>query len=432
MNKRKMEDSNLKWQLDDDGIMVVECKGSISNFIGKNKVPPWEECKDLIQHLVIADGVTAIGACAFQECKSLVSVDFPKSLRRVDYNAFYRCSSLNEVIIPEGIVLKHSSQVDKECKVSQHTLIMKRQAFFGTPWAKKMWGDFFIDRRNLLEYYGEEEEVVIPEGIRRISKFAFKDKPITAVTFPDSLEEIDDFAFEGTKLKSFDLPEGVKSVGYGAFAGNKELESVYVFNDNAEMHENAFHGCEVEVQGHGPSKVQKWCKKSGVKFRKNHKRVERFRRIPDFIEDDCPGYMIDKVKSKYIILTIMVNEETKQVEWTKSYDCKMDYEVVDGYVYGSRQKFIREYILHAPKYDKYAPYMEYWNLKECESLTARILGHGPFMKKPYYGKVDWQNKTAQMCRCESYYSWEINKFAGKLEPIFIEWWLEQNPGYTYE
>ncbi len=65
-------------------------------------------------------------------------------------------------------------------------------------------GDFVIENGVLLHYRGEETEVVIPEGVIKISQAAFLSAgDITSIHLPESLEEIESMAFANVlSLKS--------------------------------------------------------------------------------------------------------------------------------------------------------------------------------------------------------------------------------------
>lgn len=58
-----------------------------------------EEVKDL----VIPDGVTSIGNCAFSGCSGLTSVTIPNSVTSIGGNAFYGCRGLTSTTIGNGV-----------------------------------------------------------------------------------------------------------------------------------------------------------------------------------------------------------------------------------------------------------------------------------------------------------------------------------------
>lgn len=54
-------------------------------------------------HAVIPEGTTEIIEMAFEDCKNLVSVEIPGSVRVINYGAFYGCTGLTSIVIPEGV-----------------------------------------------------------------------------------------------------------------------------------------------------------------------------------------------------------------------------------------------------------------------------------------------------------------------------------------
>ena len=60
-----------------------------------NSTAPWSELA--INKIVVEDGVTSIGDCAFSNCTSLTSVAIPDSVTSIGNGAFYDCDSLTDV-----------------------------------------------------------------------------------------------------------------------------------------------------------------------------------------------------------------------------------------------------------------------------------------------------------------------------------------------
>ena len=63
------------------------------NYSGEIKIP----------ESVLACPVTSIGDDAFYRCSSLTSVTIPNSVTSIGNRAFYRCSSLTSVTIPNSV-----------------------------------------------------------------------------------------------------------------------------------------------------------------------------------------------------------------------------------------------------------------------------------------------------------------------------------------
>lgn len=54
--------------------------------------------------VILPEGVTTIGVCAFNACYSLETVVLPESLQVIGADAFLCCSALREINIPAGLL----------------------------------------------------------------------------------------------------------------------------------------------------------------------------------------------------------------------------------------------------------------------------------------------------------------------------------------
>lgn len=122
-----------------------------------------------------------IGKLAFART-AIEEIDIPSTVKTIGYGAFYHCDALSEIKIPESV-----TRVDA-------------YAFDYTNFMKKFDSsdeDFLIVGDGvLIKYKGNSDEVIIPDNVKYISQYAFKDNSnVRVITFPDELLAINECAF---------------------------------------------------------------------------------------------------------------------------------------------------------------------------------------------------------------------------------------------
>ncbi len=87
--------------------------------------------------------------------------------------------------------------------------------------------------------------VTIPESVTSIGSGAFEDcTSLTSVTLSESVTSIGDYAFSGcTSLQSIAIPNSVTSIGSRAFSGCTSLASVTIPESVTSIRDYAFSGC---------------------------------------------------------------------------------------------------------------------------------------------------------------------------------------------
>ena len=78
--------------------LIVHGSGAIPAFSDASAAP-WDEYRGELTRIILDEGITALPADCFAECKSLSSVTFPKSLESVDANAFRDCNTVSYISI---------------------------------------------------------------------------------------------------------------------------------------------------------------------------------------------------------------------------------------------------------------------------------------------------------------------------------------------
>ncbi len=93
-------------------------------------------------------------------------------------------------------------------------------------------GDFDIKDGCICQYYGHDDEIIIPDGITHISASVFRNTEIKSVRFPEGFESIGIYAFCGChNLRKVEFPESISNIGNYAFQDCINLEEIKVPKD---------------------------------------------------------------------------------------------------------------------------------------------------------------------------------------------------------
>ena len=181
------------------------------------------------EHVVIPEEITAIGIEAFAECESVRSVVIPASVAAIGRRAFSKCYNLSSVQF-----LGDPEYIDDS-------------AFSLCPgMVDENW--FVIIKNTLFNYYGEEKDVVIPDGVTAIGERAFCVwESLHSVVIPESVQSIGKRAFrECRNLRSVLLPETLTDIGAEAFEACEKLadtDGFVIVNDILF----SYHGSAIDV-----------------------------------------------------------------------------------------------------------------------------------------------------------------------------------------
>ncbi len=161
-----------------------------------------------VTEVVIPEGVTSIGARAFNDCTALVSVSFPSTLRSVGASAFYTCGSLEKVELPAGV-----TSIGDYAFFGCQSLV-----FASVPGTVSEWGAASFG------YCYKLENVTIGAGVTEVPERTFRDcKALAAVQMPASVKTVGRRAFQGcANLATCDVShlETVEAYAFASTAGH--------------------------------------------------------------------------------------------------------------------------------------------------------------------------------------------------------------------
>lgn len=149
--------------------------------------------------IVIPNGVTAIGARAFEDFQSPVAVRIPASVTDIDENALHRVWMVK---VDDG-----------NTEFSSYNGIL-----------------YSKDRSKLLRCpQGRPGSIIIPNGVTMVGDYAFHScDDLLEIYIPASVTSIGEFAFWGCSITGVMISEGVESIENATFAGCSSLTDVII------------------------------------------------------------------------------------------------------------------------------------------------------------------------------------------------------------
>ena len=175
---------------DEDGFVIVG--GVLYNYYGYKP------------DVVIPEGVTAIDSFVFSGNKRIINAALPSTLLSIGRNAFDGCANLHTAALPEGLQ-KIGICAFRDCikleSINIPRTVQRLQdcAFKGCRSLVDRDG-FIVVGGVLFDYIGDSSDVVVPDGVIRISDEVFAGRSdITSLKLPVSARGMDHHTFRGCK-----------------------------------------------------------------------------------------------------------------------------------------------------------------------------------------------------------------------------------------
>lgn len=93
-----VEDETVFWHLQEDGTLLIYGTGEMISWKNQEEVP-WNEMRENITKIEVAEGVTSIGAFAFSNCENVISIELPDSVQEIGCYAFFNCNGISTMSI---------------------------------------------------------------------------------------------------------------------------------------------------------------------------------------------------------------------------------------------------------------------------------------------------------------------------------------------
>ena len=217
------------------------------------------ECTRLTS-VTLPEGLTSMGNGAFQKCSRLTSVVFPSTLTTIGNGAFSGCKGLTSVDLSSTSLTSIGSKAFRGCKglasveLPSSLTSIGEGAFSGctglTSVDLSQTSLTRIENATFMHCWGLTS-VIFPEGLASIGWIAFLAcSGLTSVTFPDSLTSIGVRAFEDcASLASVVFPSTrALQIRVDAFA---ECTALSVIVHPCQVHPDAFPDCRLVLNASG-------------------------------------------------------------------------------------------------------------------------------------------------------------------------------------
>lgn len=208
---------NLAWILDSNGTLTISGTGAMPDW-DYGRQTPWSNNgsnNSKITEVIIEDGVTTIGNCAFEELRKLESITLNDDIQSIGNYAFNNCYGLKmtRVVLPYSLtsIGKYAffgcniSIIDIPSTVTSiginafaYCENLEELRADGNSYYSSLNGNLYNgDQTKLIQYVEDDTTFTIPNSVTTIGEWAFYNynNSLTTITIPETVTKIESSAF---------------------------------------------------------------------------------------------------------------------------------------------------------------------------------------------------------------------------------------------
>ena len=246
LSYQKISDSSVKVWTENKDIVSVTIPAEVQGLeVVKIADFGFDGC-DKLESVKIPNTVVEIGNNAFKGCASLESIAIPNSVTKSGENIFAGCSNLKEVYNSSiFFYLNPSYEGEYRLKNAKTANTIASKAFYGCSGLTSV-----IIPDNVTEIGSGAfansgiNRIVLPEALTGIASMMFDGcGNLEEVDIPANVTRIGAYAFSGTGIRNVAIPDSVLSIGTEAFSGCRNIETLVIPNSVISIDNAAFKGC---------------------------------------------------------------------------------------------------------------------------------------------------------------------------------------------
>ncbi|MBR2290569.1 MAG: leucine-rich repeat protein [Clostridia bacterium] len=202
----------------------VEEVNTIANSLKEIKNKAFYKCSNL-KNMMLPESVTSIGNYVFRDCTNLQNIIIPKNITSIGEEAFYN-SGVESITIPET-VKNLGWYCFAQCKNLDVVNYLAVDADDIPPNSKNEVAPPFS---------GSGKHLYIGNNVKRIPNYMFRSMVnCNEVVIPESVEKIGKWAFENWKFQTLEIPYSVNEIGLNAFYNCTNLTKITIKKEEGSL-----------------------------------------------------------------------------------------------------------------------------------------------------------------------------------------------------
>ena len=207
--------------------------GASEGYSSSNYVPKHLTLVKLVEN----PNYTSIDYSVFQDCYYIARLEIPSTITNVDSSAISYAYRLVEIINHSNLDLSYLLNNSNNNLKNIVNDIGESKIIINDGYVIYQDNDYV----SLINYIGDDTDLVLPNNITEINAYALSYSQITSIDIPNSVTAIGKYAFyQCYNIESIIVPDSVVSIGMSAFSDCTGLTSIALPNNLTSIAQSLF------------------------------------------------------------------------------------------------------------------------------------------------------------------------------------------------